>query len=63
VIEKGSRLTAIEVKSGATMRRISGLVEFQRRYPHATCLIVGTGGIEFTEFLSHPAEHWLGQGR
>jgi uncharacterized protein len=62
VIEKGRKLTAIEVKSGAVSRGVSGLAEFQRRYRHATRLVVGTGGIAVIEFLSHPAEHWLGQG-
>lgn len=60
VIEKGPKLTAIEVKSGAASRHVSGLDEFQMRYPHATKLLVGTGGIPLVEFLSYPAEHWLG---
>lgn len=62
VIEKGRRLTAIEVKTGAVSRSISGLTEFQRRYRHSTRLIVGMGGIALPEFLSHSAEYWLGQG-
>jgi len=62
VIEKGRKLTAIEVKTGAVSRSISGLAEFQRRYRHSTRVVVGMGGIALTEFLSHSAEFWLGQG-
>jgi predicted AAA+ superfamily ATPase len=62
VIEKGRKLTAIEVKSGAVSRSVSGLAEFQRHHRHSTSLVVGTGGIPLAEFLSHSAEYWLGQG-
>lgn len=34
----------------------------QRRYHCGTRSVVGTNGIAVTEFLSHHAEHWLGQG-
>jgi predicted AAA+ superfamily ATPase len=63
VIERGRKLTAIEVKSGVGSASVSGLNEFKRNYRHATCVTVGgEGGISVSEFLSHPAEHWLGQG-
>jgi predicted AAA+ superfamily ATPase len=63
VIERGAKLTAIEVKSGAASGSSSGLVAFQHRYKNALRLVVGGEGVPLTEFLSHPAEYWLGQGR
>ena len=63
VIEKGKQLTAIEVKSGPKGGSVPGLDQFKKHHPHATRLVVGQGGIPIVEFLSHPAEYWLGQGR
>jgi predicted AAA+ superfamily ATPase len=62
VIERGPKLAAVEVKSGVASGSASGLVAFQHRYKHAKRLVVGGEGIPLTEFLSHPAEYWLGQG-
>jgi hypothetical protein len=33
---------------------------FVQRNPLAKTILVGTGGIPLAEFLSYPAEHWLG---
>jgi uncharacterized protein len=59
VISNAIQLTAIEVKSGASAGKLSGLQEFSKRHPSAKPLLVGTGGVELTEFLSYPLGHWL----
>lgn len=59
VLASGRKVLAIEVKSGRRRRRISGLKEFERRFPGAKRLVVGTGGLPFNEFLSEPADFWL----
>lgn len=50
VIEKGERLTAIEVKSGR-IKNLNGHYEFLRRYPDAMSLIVGTPEASLEAFL------------
>lgn len=59
VLHRANRLLAIEVKSG---RRSSGggLAAFKKAFSAAALLTVGTGGVPFDEFLTHPAEYWLG---
>jgi len=53
VIHKGSRLTAIEVKSGSKRTLLSGLSEFSRRYSSRT-LVVGGSELGLQEFLEIP---------
>ncbi len=59
VISDATRLTAIEVKSGASIGKLSGLNEFVKQHPACKPLLVGMGGVELTEFLSYPLAHWL----
>jgi uncharacterized protein len=59
VISNAMQLTVIEVKSGASTGKLSGLQEFAKRHPSSKPLLVGTGGVELTEFLSYPLGHWL----
>ena len=61
VLERGSHLLAIEVKSGPFRGAHSGLDAFRERYPRARTLLVGEGGVPIVEFLSEPAEHWLSE--
>ena len=58
-LARGKRLVAVEVKSGARRRSVSGLKEFERRFDVATSMIVGEGGIPLEEFLSVPASGWF----
>lgn len=60
VLTRGRKLTAIEVKSSVNPGRIRGLKLFAERNPSARTILVGAGGIPLAEFLSYPAEHWLG---
>jgi predicted AAA+ superfamily ATPase len=50
VIKKGSRLTAIEVKSGR-VKNIGGSLVFKKLYPEAFSLIIGTANIGLEGFL------------
>lgn len=59
ILTKGSKLTAIEVKSAPNPVPAKGLKLFVQRYASAKPILVGTGGISLAEFLSYPAEHWL----
>ena len=60
VLTRGRKLAAIEVKSSASPSRARGLEIFAQRNPSAKIILVGAGGIPLAEFLSYPAEHWLG---
>ena len=59
VLARGPRLTAIEVKTGARRRAVSGMEEFERRFKPTRTVVVGTGGVALHEFLSEPARYWL----
>jgi len=50
VIKKGSKLTAIEVKSGI-IRNTGGSLDFKRLYPDALSLIVGSTNLSLDSFL------------
>jgi hypothetical protein len=59
VLQRGQRLVAIEVKSGAVPAQLRGLAAFEREFGDCRHLLIGDGGIPLAEFLSYPAEHWL----
>ena len=50
VIRKGSRLTAIEVKSGR-VKGVGGSLVFKQRYPEAFSLIIGSTNCSIEDFL------------
>lgn len=58
VIARGTKLWAIEVKSGRS-GKTTGLELFRTRYPDAQILIVGGNGIPLQDFFAAPAEMWL----
>lgn len=51
VLESGERVTAIEVKSGATTGAVPGIESFIREHPGARPLLIGEGGVALEEFL------------
>ena len=59
VINDAVRRTAIEVKSGPGIGRLDGLNAFAKQHADSKCMVVGTGNIDLTEFLSYPLAHWL----
>ncbi len=59
VINDALRRTAIEVKSGPSVGSLGGMDEFAKQHTGSKTLLVGTGGVNLTEFLSYPLAHWL----
>lgn len=59
VLERGARLVAVEVKSGAVPGKARGMEAFRKGFGECRQLLVGDGGIPLAEFLSYPAEHWF----
>ena len=60
VLRRGRRLTAIEVTSGRRKDSLSGLGAFAAGFSPTRTLLVGGQGVMIEEFLSEPADHWLG---
>ena len=59
VLERGPRLAAVEVKSGARRTSSSGLERFGERFGGAAIILAGEGGIPLAELLSASAREWL----
>lgn len=60
VVRMGTKVTAIEVKSGHVPRRLKGLAAFSEAHPGARTLLVGGDGIPLERFLSRPVKAWAG---
>lgn len=60
VLTRGPHRTAIEVKSGKKGARWEALTAFESRFGPTSKLVVGTGGIPLSDFLSKPAAEWVG---
>ena len=58
VIKKGSRVTAIEVKSGR-VKSVGGSMAFKKSHPEALSLIVGSTDLRLEDFLSEKIELFL----
>jgi len=58
VVARGTRIWAIEVKSGRPGRK-AGLAAFRKRYPAAKVWVLGAGGVELEAFFGQPAEEWF----
>ena len=59
VLQRGARIIAIEVKSGANKMPLRGMDEFKQRFNPHRSLLVGNGGISLDKFLTEPAHHWF----
>ena len=59
VLERGRRLVAFEVKSGARRASVGGLEAFAGRFETLRTVLVGEGGVPLPEFLSTPAREWF----
>ena len=59
ILQRGPRLVAIEVKSGARLRRTRGLEVFDQRFAPGRSIVVGERGVPLNEFLTLPAEAWF----
>ena len=59
VLQRGTRIIPIEVKSGPNTKPIRGMEEFTQRFRPRRALLVGEGGIPLHEFLTVPAAYWF----
>lgn len=59
VVRAGRRIVAIEVKSTATGRAISGTAAFASAFKPQRTLLVGGDGIALDDFLVQPVSHWI----
>lgn len=59
VLEKGDRLTAIEVKSGTRNRNGSGMSAFKKEFPSAKLVLVGGDGVPLKDFMTSVVTDWL----
>lgn len=59
VVKVGSRLTAIEVKSGRAPQAHSGTAAFATAFKARRALLIGGDGVPVDEFLLKPVSHWL----
>ena len=60
VLQRGTRLVVVEVKSSAKPGGLQGRDAFQKRFPGARSVLVGAqGGVPLAEFLSKPAGDWV----
>ncbi len=59
VVETGSTLTAIEVKSGRVKNSVPGISAVANAFNPSRVLLIGSRGISVYEFLSKSVEHWL----
>jgi predicted AAA+ superfamily ATPase len=59
VVRSGSRLTAIEVKSGRAPQAHRGTEAFAAAFKVRRTLLVGDDGISVEDFLSRPVADWL----
>ena len=62
VVRAGRSLTAVKVKSGRAPGSLPGMAAFAEAFGPDRRLLVGGDGIPVEEFLSRPAEHWVGPG-
>ena len=58
VVRANRKLIAIEVKSGPSAKRLSGLTAFERAFGPVRKLLVGGDGVPVETFLSMPVEAW-----
>ena len=59
VLERDSRIIAIEVGSGQNKKSLVGLNEFQQKFKPYITMLVGMEGIPLNEFLTTPATQWF----
>ncbi|MCY4564901.1 MAG: ATP-binding protein [Gammaproteobacteria bacterium] len=59
ILQRGPRLVAVEVKSGARLRPTRGLEVFDQRFAPHRSIVVGDSGVPLNEFLTQPAMTWF----
>ncbi len=61
VVQRGRRLTAIEVKSGRPPQAHRGMDAFRQAFKVHRSLLVGGDGVSVQEFLARPVVEWTGE--
>jgi predicted AAA+ superfamily ATPase len=61
VLNAGTGVVAIEVKSGKKPEALPGMEAFAKAFKPRRKLLVGSGGLSVEEFLLKPAAHWIGE--
>ena len=59
VLQRGTRVIAVEVKSGLNTKPVRGMAEFVQRFSPSRSLLVGEEGVPLDEFLTVPASYWF----
>jgi predicted AAA+ superfamily ATPase len=59
VLNRGKKLIAIEVKTGAAKSNLPGMAAFSKEFERARTLLVGPQGIGLEAFLTTPPEEWV----
>ena len=59
VLQRGSSIVALEVKSGAPRHARSGLAAFRKEFVPRSAMLVGEGGMPLKEFFTSDPEDWL----
>ena len=59
LIRAGKDLVGLEVKSGRTRHRLSGMAALTKAFKVKRQLLIGQEGIGLKEFLTKPVEHWF----
>ena len=59
VIQAGTRLAAVEVKSGRAPAAHPGTAAFVQAFRPQRTLLVGGDGISLSDFLTQPLSHWM----
>jgi hypothetical protein len=60
VLRLGTRIVAIEVKSGRRREALPGVAAFDKAFLPARTFLVGTGGTPVEEFLQIPPRELFG---
>jgi predicted AAA+ superfamily ATPase len=59
VLQRGSSIVALEVKSGAPRHARSGLAAFRKEFAPRSAMLVGEGGMPLKEFFTSDPKDWL----
>jgi predicted AAA+ superfamily ATPase len=59
VLQRGSSIVALEVKSGAPRHARSGLAAFRKEFVPRSAMLVGEGGMPLKEFFTSDPKDWL----
>jgi predicted AAA+ superfamily ATPase len=59
VLQRGTSIVALEVKSGAPRHARSGLAAFRKEFSPRSAMLVGEGGIPLEEFFTSDPKDWL----